>query len=112
MLRSTWLVIVVVSACETRSFSSSDQVVDLTTSEQEALCEDFLDDICSGPLGDFCDDPCIDTGCGPAAASGDIDAECAGISVGMVDDCAASSSFEVCSAGGGCMFDALEALCP
>ncbi|MFN0251302.1 MAG: hypothetical protein ACKV2T_30785 [Kofleriaceae bacterium] len=106
-----WLV-VVVAACETRSFSSSDQVRDLSTGEQETLCEDFLDDICAGELGEFCDDPCIDSGCRPAAESGNIDTECDGISVGMVDDCAASSSAEVCLAGGGCMFDALEALCP
>jgi hypothetical protein len=113
MLRLGWLVVVVagLAACETRSFSSSDQVTDLTTPEQETLCEDFLDDICSGELAEFCDDPCIDTGCGAAADMGDIDAECDGITVGSVDDCAASSSFEICSAGGGCMFDALEALC-
>lgn len=110
MHRLAWLV-VVVAACESRSFSSSDQVRDLTTGEQETLCEDFLDDICAGDLAEFCDDPCIDAACGAAADGGDIDAECDGITVGAVDDCAASSSFEVCSAGGGCMFDALEASC-
>jgi hypothetical protein len=103
----------VLSACGSdRSFSSSDPVPTLTTSEQVELCEDFLDDICSGPLASFCDDPCINTGCAPAADMGSIDTECDGVSVGMVDDCASAGTFEVCAAGGGCMFDALEAICP
>lgn len=105
------LVVVLLTACDSRSFGSSDAVPDLATGQQESLCEDFLDDICSGPLAAFCEDPCIDTGCRAAAENGQIDAECGGVTVGMVDDCAASATFEVCAAGGGCMFDALEAQC-
>lgn len=89
-------------------------VVDLTLSEQEDLCESFLDDICADPaLGSFCDDPCIRTGCRAAAENGEVDNECPlPITVGDVDDCAVTADPAVCQRGGGCLFDALEAVCP
>ncbi|MBA3539206.1 MAG: hypothetical protein H0T79_06230 [Deltaproteobacteria bacterium] len=105
---------VVLVGCGGPDFDSNDRVVDLTSSDQQLLCEDFLDLFCAHPdARGLCDDPCIMTGCVAAVADGTIDAQCAGsVTVGMVDDCATSGEFAVCVQGGGCMIDALEAVCP
>ena len=95
------------SAC-----SSSVLVEDLSTSSQISLCEQFLDDFCATPEGEtFCDDPCIDTGCLPAAENGDIDDQCAGVFDDEVEDCGITGDFSLCASAGGCMIDALEAVC-
>ncbi len=93
--------------------TSSFFVEDLSTSSQISLCEQFLDDVCSTPLGaGFCDDPCIDSGCGPAAENGDIDFECGGVLDVEVEDCGFTGDPDLCtSTGGECMFDALETAC-
>jgi hypothetical protein len=97
---------------------SETPVVDLSNSSQINLCENFLDDICAQPeFADFCDDPCINTACIPAVENGDVDLECGiapdggPITAEMVEDCGITGDPGVCLAGGGCMFDALEAAC-
>lgn len=89
------------------------RVTELSSTDQETLCEDFLDEVCSNDLGGFCNNACILGACAAAASSGSIDTECAGgITVAMVNECAATATLEVCQQGGGCMIDALEAVCP
>lgn len=115
MSRHIACALIVLAACngdDGSGLSSSAEVPALATSDQQLLCEDFLDAICAGPLASFCDDPCIRAGCAAAATNGHITTECDGFTVGMVDDCADAGTYEVCAQGGGCMFDALEAQCP
>jgi hypothetical protein len=115
MIRAASITLLLLTACSDdgggRGFSASAEVATLDPSQQQQLCEDFLDDICAGPLASFCDDPCIVTSCATAATGGNITTECDGYTAGMVDDCAEAGTFEVCAQGGGCMFDALEAVC-
>jgi hypothetical protein len=105
-------VMVVFAACD-GSGAADRPVVELSSAEQIALCEAFLDDICANPeFASFCADPCIATGCQPAVENGEVDAECAGgITAGAVEECGATGDLAICLAGGGCMFDALEAAC-
>ncbi len=104
------------------SGSSDPEVVfvdELSTGGQAALCEDFLDLFCAvGSPGEaFCDDPCINTACTPAAENGDIDAECGpgDVTTDEVLDCGADGTEAACGAGGtndaGCVADALTAAC-
>lgn len=89
-------------------------VVDLETDQQVDLCQRFIDDICGSgdPAFDsFCADDCNTSSCASAAADGQVDAECDTQTVGDVEDCAESADIEVCLRGGGCMFDAVEAVC-
>jgi hypothetical protein len=99
----------VLAAC---SAESDAFVEELSTSSQINLCENFLDDFCSTPAGvEFCEDPCINTGCGPAVENNDVDIQCDGIFESEVEDCGITGDFAVCAEGGGCMIDALEAAC-
>lgn len=101
--------------------SSDPEVVfvdELSTGDQAALCEDFLDLFCATPDGaGFCDDACIDTGCTPASENGDIDAECGpgDVTTDEVLDCGADGTEAGCGVGGtngpGCVADALTAAC-
>ena len=94
-------------------------VDELSTADQAALCEDFLDGFCTVPGNEvFCDDPCIDTGCTPVASNGGFDDECApgDVSVDEVLDCADDGTEAVCGTPGtngpGCIADALAGACP
>jgi hypothetical protein len=106
---------------------SSDAFVDeLSTNSQVALCTDFIDTICDDPARDpaldgFCTDPCINddreangdlTSCVEATEALAIDGECANIFVSEVEDCFITGDLDLCAEGGGCMFDAVEAVCP
>jgi hypothetical protein len=87
-------------------------VDELSLAEQEDLCEAFLDDFCNTPGNEtFCDDPCIDTGCGPVAQNGGFDIECADVTDLEVLDCGASGQEIDCSGGPGCIADALVGEC-
>lgn len=95
------------------SIDPNDRVTELSRTEQKTLCQDFLDEVCTNDIGGFCSNTCILGACDTAASSGSIDTECAGaITVAMVNDCAATAELPVCQQGGGCMIDALEAVCP
>ena len=109
-----------IGGCSSSSDPDGPVFVDeLSTGDQEALCEDFLDAFCApGSPGEaLCDDPCIDTGCGPVAANGGFDAECGpgDVTVDEVLDCGDDATEAVCGEGGtngpGCMADALVAEC-
>ena len=94
--------------------STDDFVDELSTNSQINLCENFLDDYCTTAEGaGFCDDPCIDTGCVAAVENGEVDLECANVFVSEVEDCGFTGDAIDCPvAGGGCIIDALEAVCP
>lgn len=94
-------------------------VAELSSTEQQSLCERFLDVFCTHPdAASFCEDPCIASGCGTAVDGGHVATECMATPTGgvitgaMVDECAETGTFGVCAEGGGCMIDALEAACP
>lgn len=95
-------------------------VPDLSTASQESLCERFVADICTHPdFASFCDRPCEPTACATAVADGHVDTQCGTATpeggpatAEMVEECASTGDAAVCIAGGGCMFDALEAACP
>ncbi|MEO8707128.1 MAG: hypothetical protein ABI867_44285 [Kofleriaceae bacterium] len=94
--------------------SSSDgdigiEVTDLSLGEQSDLCEDYLDGVCADDPT-ICADPCIDTGCIPAADNGDIDANCGGVLDIDVLDCA-DGDLDACDVGGDCILDALDDAC-
>lgn len=113
-MRAWLLGVALLVGCGGSSPGSGEVVVDLAPSAQESLCEAFLDEICDDAVvGQFCDDPCIRDGCGAAVEAGAVTDECPSpITVGDVNACASSADLEVCQEGGGCMFDALEAICP
>ena len=95
------------------------EVQTLAAADQAALCEYFFQTVCTGSSEEYCTtclaaDPCDDPG---LAAS--MNAECAGIEVGLVEDCADAAAGlpdgleppPSCTSGGGCMFDVGDALC-
>jgi hypothetical protein len=94
-------------------------VPDLSEPEQESLCDEFVASICADPgFESFCTACVTTTGCGDAAAAGAITDECSPdqangneITDDDVRECADTRDFAVCATGGGCMFDALEAVC-
>src|SRR5262245_40627685 len=97
----------------------TDHVASLPNGDQQRVCDDFVAAICSDPgFASFCTACATGAGCAMAVSANAIDTECAlapdntPITVGMVDECASTGSFEVCTKGGGCMFDAIEAVCP
>jgi hypothetical protein len=95
------------------SIDPDDRVTELSRTDQETLCQDFLDEVCTNDIGGFCNNACILGACAAAASSGSIDTECTGgITVAMVNECAAAADLAICQQGGGCMIDALEAVCP
>ena len=98
----------------------SKPVAQLSPQEQETLCDDFVATICADPeFADFCT-PCATTiACADAVEANAVGSECGTapqggpITVEMVEACADSAATDVaeCLAGGGCMFDAVEAQC-
>ena len=93
-------------------------VVELSGPEQQELCDSFVATICaSGEYEEFCTACVMTSGCAAAASTRQIATSCAAgeddqpITTGMVSDCADTGALEVCRQGGGCMFDALEAIC-
>ncbi len=122
-MRKLWLSLVVVVGCGGGSggsgLDSDTSVVDLSSGDQQTLCESFVDSICAkAEFASFCTECVTGTGCAMAVSGGKVDDECnlapdnGSITVGMVDSCADSGDFGICSQGGGCMFDAVEAVCP
>jgi hypothetical protein len=121
-LARTTLVLVVALLLVACGGDDGDQPVpDLTTSAQEALCDDFVSSICDSPgFESFCTACVTSTGCADAASTGAITTECSPdpdngideITVDMVRACADTAELAVCVMGGGCMFDALETTCP
>jgi hypothetical protein len=113
-----WLVAACLAACGGDGDTSDAAVIDLETAEQRALCADFLATLCAdpGPAAEFCAMCPAATVCAPAA-EGPIDVECAqtpagaAITVSMVEACAEANDLETCQMGGGCMIDAVEAVC-
>jgi hypothetical protein len=108
---------------ETLTCSGGSEVVfvdELSTADQAALCEDFLDAFCAPgePNETFCADPCIETGCAAAAQNGNIDAQCGpgDVTVNEVLECASDGTTMVCgnmgTNGPGCIGDALLVACP
>jgi hypothetical protein len=90
----------------------SDDVTALTEAEQVALCERFIDGVCDEPIAaDWCAG-CAGVLCGLPAMPGVMNRECEGVTVAQVDACAATTTFEVCTMGGGCVFDVGDELCP
>ena len=90
------------------------KVANLETDEQVQLCQQFIDDICASgdPAFDsFCADDCNTSSCQAAADAAAIDEECSVETVGEVEDCAEAADIDTCLQGGGCMFDAVEAVC-
>jgi len=93
-------------------------VGDLSAPEQEQLCDSFVASICAtGEYEEFCT-PCVMmSGCAAASSTRQVANKCAlndadqPITAGMVEDCGSSGELAVCREGGGCMFDALEAIC-
>jgi len=90
----------------------------LSAVEQEALCDDFVASICaSGEYEEFCTSCVMNSGCAAASSTRQIATSCAAdgadepITAGMVSECGDTGALEVCRRGGGCMFDALEAIC-
>ncbi len=94
--------------------SLSGPVVDLSTDDQESLCDDFVASICAKPdFASFCDACVTSTGCAMAATMGAIEAECAApYTAEMVQRCGDTGDSNTCLGGGGCMFDAIEEVCP
>lgn len=111
--------LVLVAACGGEAADNT-PVPDLSTSSQVSLCERFVAEICTDPdFADFCDRPCEPTACAAAVENGHVDTQCGNATAQggpataqMVEDCASTGDVAVCVAGGGCMFDALEAACP
>jgi hypothetical protein len=101
------------------------EVGDLTDTSQVNLCRDFVEQLCDNTTNpdadDFCNNTCItDTtasgvpqSCIDASDSGAIDGECDLILVSEVEECFTTGDLDLCAeAGGGCLFDALETICP
>lgn len=93
-------------------------VAELSAIEQEALCDNFVASICaSGEYEEFCSTCVVGSGCAAATTTRQIASSCANdgddqpITAGMVSECGDTGTLEVCRRGGGCMFDALEAIC-
>lgn len=93
-------------------------VAELSGSEQQELCDSFVSTICaSGEYEEFCTSCVVTSGCAAAASTQRIATSCdraeddQPITAGMVSECADTGALEVCRKGGGCMFDALEAIC-
>ena len=93
-------------------------VTELSGPEQQELCDSFVATICaSGEYEEFCTSCVLSSGCAAASSTRKIATSCGlteddqPITAGMVSDCADTGALEVCRQGGGCMFDALEAIC-
>lgn len=103
---------VAVAACG----SDDRSVAELDPTEQTQVCRDFVSAICAlDGFDDFCTACATGGACSTAAVSGAITRECqpAAATVSMVEDCAEAADETVCGEGGGCMFDAIEAIdCP
>jgi hypothetical protein len=100
--------------------STLTEVGELSTNSQVDLCTDFVQIVCdvtTDPgLDGFCADPCITdqpASCAEASESLEIDEQCAAVFVEEVEDCFNSGGDPLfCDDGGGCMFDALDTVCP
>ncbi|MEO8707130.1 MAG: hypothetical protein ABI867_44295 [Kofleriaceae bacterium] len=111
-MRILW--VLMLCGCGGGEGGSQTLVVDLSGDDQQALCEQFVDDICSDPdFSSFCT-PCVtNEGCAAAVATSAISDQCdlGPITEAMVEECGSTGDQEVCLEGGGCMFDALEDAC-
>lgn len=94
------------------------QVVDLTDTELEQLCEQFHDGICQNDNEGNCAPSCRTT-CSASGTAALMRQECiAPITVAQVAECAAlfgigdKDAFKLCSMGGGCVFDVFDETCP
>ncbi|HEY5935273.1 MAG TPA: hypothetical protein VIU61_11575 [Kofleriaceae bacterium] len=124
-MRFVGLLIVLLAGCP-EAVSTVDParpVAELSGPEQQELCDSFVAAICpevggaSGEYEEFCSSCVLTSGCAAASSTRKIATSCAvdeddrPITAGMVNECADSGALEVCRQGGGCMFDALEAIC-
>lgn len=81
------------------------------------VCDEFVSVFCRdtppAPFEAFCD-PCVEEQlCAMAGVVGAMDAECSGVTVGQVRDCAEGRTAGLCApASGGCMVEVAGSLCP
>ena len=92
-------------------------VASLSDGELQDLCEQFHDEACQGASDSFCAPSCRVT-CSAAGTAELMRQECAApITIDEVNECAQlfgsgdDSAFEVCSRGGGCVFDVFDVNC-
>jgi hypothetical protein len=93
-------------------------VVELSDDEVAALCEAFHDRICEGMTMAQCTSACRAT-CREPGTAALLRQECdAPITVAQVEECANlvarqdERAFEICTMGGGCVFDVFDETCP
>ena len=95
------------------------EVQTLAAADQAALCEHFFETVCTGSSEEFCTTCLASDPCDHPDLAASMNAECAGIEVGLVEDCADAAAGlpdgleppPSCTSGGGCMFDVGDALC-
>jgi hypothetical protein len=119
--RLSWLLTAVVAAAacgdQNLGIPRSAQVSALEDADAIEVCEEFVTLFCrdapAPPYDGFCTPCVLDELCGSGTLVATMDAECAGVTVGQVRDCAEGRTEGLCApATGGCMLGVSDALCP
>lgn len=92
-------------------------VDELEDADAMEVCDEFVALFCNGtpppPYESFCNPCVLDELCALPALVSEMDAECDGVTVGQVRDCAGGRTEGLCApASGGCMVEVGAALCP